>query len=88
LDETAIALLAELESLGIAAKEEKGEVYLKPVPPQRLMGRLRANKQALADALWKKAGRERQRAAVARLTADRQAWIQESKRLEVYRGPR
>jgi hypothetical protein len=29
-------LLAELELLGIAAKEEKGEVYLKPAPPQHL----------------------------------------------------
>ena len=80
-------LLAELESLGIAAKEEKGEVYLRPVPPQHFLARVRENRDAIANALWAKAGRERQRAAIERLAADRRAWIEENKRLGVYRGP-
>ena len=86
MDETVIGLLAELESIGIAAKEEKGEVYLRPSPPEHLAARLRANKRAVADALWARAGRERQRAAIERLADDRRAWIEENKRLGVYRG--
>ena len=82
-----MGLLAELEALGIAAKEETGEVYLSPAPPQLLLARLRENKDALANALWAKAGRERQRAAIERLAADRRAWIEENKRLGIYRGP-
>ncbi len=82
-----MALLAELDSLGIAAKEDKGEVYLKPAPPQRLAALLRANKEALVHALWVKAGRARQQAALARLAADRRAWAEESKRLGMYQGP-
>jgi hypothetical protein len=87
MDESVTTLLAELESLGIAAKEEKGEVYLRPVPPQHLLARVRENRDAIANALWSKAGRERQRAALERLAADRRAWIEENKRLGVYRGP-
>lgn len=81
------ALLAELESLGIAAREEKGEVFLNPTPPEPLLSRLRANKEALANALWAKAGRARQEAALVRLAADRRAWIERAKQRGVYRGP-
>ena len=79
-------LLAELDALGIAAKEEKGEVYLRPAPPKHFAARLRANKDALAQSLWAKAGRARQQAATARLAADRRAWIEENKCRGFYRG--
>jgi hypothetical protein len=87
MDAIVMALLAELDAMDIAAKEDRGEVYLKPAPPQHLAARLRANKEAVANALWAKAGRARQQEALARLAADRQAWIEECKRLGLYRGP-
>ncbi len=87
MDTIATILLTELGSLGIAAKEEKGEVYLRPAPPQHLAARLLANKDVLAQALWAKASRARQKAAIARLAADRRAWIEENKRLGLYRSP-
>jgi hypothetical protein len=87
VDEGVASLLAELDALGIKAKEERGEVYVQPEPPLHLLTRLRQNKAAVADALWAKAGRERQRAAIQRLAADRREWIEENKRLGVYRGP-
>ena len=87
MDEGVADLLAELDALGIKAKQERGEVYVQQEPPRLLLTRLRQNKAAVADALWAKAGRERQRAAIERLAADRRAWIEENKRLGVYRGP-
>ena len=87
MDEGAASLLAELDALGIKAKEDRGEVYVQPAPPPHLLTRLRETKAAVAHALWAKAGRERQAAAIERLAADRRAWIDENKRLGVYRGP-
>ena len=87
MDEGVADLLAQLDALGIKAKEERGEVYVQPEPPPHLLTRLRQNKAAVADALWAKAGRERQRAAIERLAVDRRAWIEENKWLGVYRGP-
>ena len=87
MDEGVAALLAELDALGIKAKEDRGEVYVQPSPPPHLLARLRETKEAVARTLWAKAGWKRQRAAIERLAADRRAWIEENKRLGVYRGP-
>jgi hypothetical protein len=86
MDETLSRLLAELDASGIEAREERGEVYLRPSPPKELLLQLAEHRSALADALWARAGRARQEAAIVRLAADRLAWINESKRLGLYRG--
>ncbi len=86
MDETVGALLAKLNALGIEAKEERGEVYLRPAPPPELAERLRRHKEEVANAIWAQSGRARQQAALVRLKADREKWIEESKRLGLYRG--
>jgi hypothetical protein len=86
MDSTLNDLLAELDALGIEAREDRGEVMLRPAPPPHLLTRLRHHKEAVAQALWARAGRERQRVAIERLAADRRAWIAENRRLGLYRG--
>ncbi len=87
MDGTLSHLLAELDSLGIEAREDGGKIYLRPAPPPSLRHRLSQHREALAQALWARAGRAKQEAAIARLLVDRQAWIAENKQLGLYRGP-
>jgi hypothetical protein len=87
VDEAVDSLLTELAALGIAVKEERGEVCVRPKPPPELLDRLRRHKDALAQAVWARDGRARQAQAVERLAADRRNWIEENKRLGYYRGP-
>lgn len=87
MDETVTRLLADLDSLGIAIKEERGEVSVRPKPPPELLDRLKRHKDALAQAVWGRDARARQAKAIERLAADRRAWIEENKRLGRYRGP-
>jgi hypothetical protein len=87
MDEAVNGLLAELDALGIAVKEERGEVSVRPTPPSELLDRLRRHKDALAQAVWAREGRARQAQAVERLAADRRNWIEQNKRLGYYRGP-
>ena len=87
MDPTVTALLAELDALGIKIKEECQEVFLLGSPPPELLARLKAYREELAEAVWIRTGRARAAAASERLRADRQAWIDENKRLGKYRGP-
>lgn len=87
MDEAVNSLLTELAALGIAVKEERGEVSVRPKPPPELLDRLRRHKDALAQAVWARDGRARQAQAVERLAADRRNWIEQNKRLGYYRGP-
>jgi len=87
MDEAVNVLLAELDALGVAVKEERGEVSVRPKPPSELLARLRRHKDALAQAVWARDGRARQAQAVERLAADRRNWIEQNKRLGYYRGP-
>lgn len=86
MDETIATLLAALSVLGIEAKEEHGEVYLRPAPPPELAERLRRHKEEVANAILAQAGRARQQEALVRLKADREKWIEENKRRGLYRG--
>jgi hypothetical protein len=87
MDEAVNSLLAELDALGIAVKEERGEVSVRPKPPPELLDRLKRHKGDLAQAVWGRDARARQAKAIERLAADRRAWIKENKRLGHYRGP-
>ena len=87
MDETVTSLLEKLDALGVAMKEEKGEVFMKPAPPPEFLPLLREHKAVIANVLCARAGRARQQTAMARLSADRTAWIEEYKRLGKYRGP-
>lgn len=86
MDQTVTALLAELDALGIEIKEECQEVFLLGDPPPGLVALLKAHRQQLADAVWARTARARAAAASERLRADRQAWIEENKRIGKYRG--
>ncbi|MGB8854353.1 MAG: hypothetical protein WCC69_12395 [Pirellulales bacterium] len=87
MDETVTGLLADLDALGIAIKEERGEVSIRPKPPPDLLDRLKRHKDALAQAVWARDAGARQAKAIERLAADRRAWVEENKRLGRYRGP-
>lgn len=87
MDEAVNGLLAELDALGIAVKEERGDVSVRPKPPPELLDRLRRHKDALAQAVWARDGRARQARAMEQLAADRRNWIEQNKRLGYYRGP-
>lgn len=87
MDPAVNGLLAELDTLGIVVKEERGEVSVRPKPPPELLDRLRRHKDALAQAVWARDGRARQAKAMERLAADRRNWIEQNKRLGYYRGP-
>jgi hypothetical protein len=87
MDESTIGLLAELNGRGILIKEECMQLFVKGSLPPDLMARLEANHDDLAEAVWRLKGRKRAAAAWERLRADRQAWIEENKRLGKYRGP-
>lgn len=87
MDETVTRLLADLDALGIAIKEERGEVSVRPTPPPELLDRLKRHKHALAQAVWGRDARARQARAIQQLAADRRNWIEQNKRLGHYRGP-
>jgi hypothetical protein len=87
MDEAVNTLLAELDALGIAVKEERGEVSVRPKPSPELLDRLRRHRDALAKAVWARNGRARQAKAIEQLAADRRNWIEQNKRLGYYRGP-
>jgi len=87
MDPAVNGLLAELDTLGIIVKEERGEVSVRPTPPPELLARLRRHKDALVQAVWARDGRARQAKAMELLAADRRDWIEQNKRLGYYRGP-
>jgi hypothetical protein len=80
-------LIADLKCLGIRLRECGNQIQMDWAPPPEFLPHIRRHYDEIAYQLWKEQGAVRQANALARLKADRDGWIEESKRLGKYIGP-
>ena len=87
MDHDPAKLIADLRSLGIRLRESGNQIQMDRAPPPDFLSHIRRHYDEIAHHLWKEQGAARQAEALARLKADRAAWIEESNRLGKYLGP-
>jgi len=87
MDHCPAALIARTRGLGIEIVEEAWRVKLSQEAPPDLMRVIEQHHDAIREELWRQQSKSRQAITLPRLKADRDQWIEESKRLGKYRGP-
>jgi hypothetical protein len=87
VDHNPAQLIADLRGLGIGLRESGNQIQADRDLPPEFLPLLRRHYQEIAHELWKEQGAARQAIALARLKADKDGWIEESKRLGKYIGP-